>query len=184
MVTSSGGISLVTIAHLPSQTVKRLVHTLEHMFRIYGSAGFVVQTTMMDMEFDKLKNLMAHDALNSIAAREHVGKIEQKIRVIKETARGMINTLPYKKLPRLMVIELLHFCIMWMNSSLVRSGISDKWSPCELVSRHKLDAKLHCRALFGSYCEVHVNPEITNTMDPRTKMGNMFGTNRESTGEL
>jgi hypothetical protein len=37
------------------------------------------------------------------------------------------------------------------------------------VSRHKLDAKLHCRAPFKSYCEVHVDPEITNTMVPRTK---------------
>ncbi len=59
LITSSRGISLVTIKHLPSQTAKRLVHTLEQVFRIYGSAGFVVQTTMMDMEFDKLKNLLA-----------------------------------------------------------------------------------------------------------------------------
>jgi hypothetical protein len=62
LVMSSGGISLVTIKHLPSQTAKRLVHTLEQVFRIYGSAGFVVQTTMMDMEFDKLKNLLPHIA--------------------------------------------------------------------------------------------------------------------------
>jgi hypothetical protein len=148
LVTSSWGISLVTIKHLPSQTAKCLVHTLEQVFRIYGLAGFVVQTTMMDMEFGKLKNLLAHVALNTTAAREHVGKIKQKIRVIKERARETINTLPYKKLPRLMVIELLHFCMIWMNSFPVRSGISDNWSPRELVSRHKLDAKLHCRAPF------------------------------------
>ncbi len=74
-----------------------------------------MQTTMMDMEFDKLKNLLAHVALNTTAAREHVGENEQKIRVIKERTRGTINTLPYMKLPRLMVIELLHFCVMWMN---------------------------------------------------------------------
>jgi hypothetical protein len=64
----------------------------------------------------------------------------------------------------------------------MKSGISKKWSPRELVSRHKLDAKLHCRAPFGSYCEVHVDPVITNTMEPRTKwaicmepMGNLQG---------
>ncbi len=37
------------------------------------------------------------------------------------------------------------------------------------MSRHKLDTKLHCRAPFGSYCGVHVGPDITNTMDPWTK---------------
>ena len=67
---------------------------------------------MMDMEFEKLKPLMPHVALNTTAAREHVGEIEQKIRVIKERTRGTFNTLPYKKLPRMMVIELLHFCVM------------------------------------------------------------------------
>jgi hypothetical protein len=49
---------------------------------------------------------MTHAALNTTAAQEHIGEIvEQKIRVIKESARGMFNTLLYKKL---MVIELLH----------------------------------------------------------------------------
>jgi hypothetical protein len=43
------------------------------------------------------------------------------------------------------------------------------------VSRHKLDAKLHCRAPFRLYCEVHVDPEITNTMDPRTKWAVCLG---------
>ncbi len=42
--------------------------------------------------------------------------------------------------------------------------ISKKWSPREIVSRHKLDAKLNCKVPLGAYCEVHVNPDITNTM--------------------
>ncbi len=58
---------------------------------------------MMDMEFEKLRPLMLHVALNTTAAQEHVGEIEQKIRVIKERARGTFNTLPYKKIPRVMV---------------------------------------------------------------------------------
>ncbi len=149
LVTSSQGLSLVTIEHLPSRTAKRLVHTLERVFRIYTTAGFVIQMALMDMEFEKLRTMMSHVALNTTVAREHIGEVEQKIRVIKERARGTFNTLPYKKLPKLMVIELLHFCVMWMNSFPVKSGISKKWSPRELVSRHKLDAKLHCRAPFG-----------------------------------
>jgi hypothetical protein len=89
---------------------------------------------LMDMEFEKLRTMMPHVALNTTVAREHVGEVEQKIRVIKERAGGTFNTLPYKKLPKLMVIELLHFCIMWMNLFPVKSGISKKWSPRELVS--------------------------------------------------
>jgi hypothetical protein len=86
------------------------------------------------MEFEKLRTMMPHVALNTTVAREHVREVEQKIRVIKERARGTFNTLPYKKLPTLMVIDLFHFCIMWMNLFPVKSGISEKWSPWELVS--------------------------------------------------
>jgi hypothetical protein len=69
-----------------------------------------------------------------------------------------------------------------MNLFPMKSGISKKWSPWELISRHKLGAKLHCRAPFGSYCDVLVDPDITNTLEPRTKwaicmgpMGNLQG---------
>jgi len=49
LVTSSRGLSLVTIEHLPLRAAKRLVQTLERVFKIYATAGFIIQTTMMDM---------------------------------------------------------------------------------------------------------------------------------------
>ncbi len=61
-----------------------------------------------------------------------------------------------------------------MNSFPVKSGNSEKWSTREIVSRHKLDAKMHCKVPFGAYCEVHVNPDITNTMEPITRWGICF----------
>jgi hypothetical protein len=175
LVTSSRGLSLVTIEYLPSRTSKRLVHTLQRVFRIYGTAGFVVQVAIMDMKFEKLRDMLPNVTLNTTVAREHIGEIERKIRVIKERRRGTINMLPYETMPKLMIIELMHFCVMWMNSFPVKSGVSKKWSPRELVSRHKLDVKLHCKALFVSYCEVHVDPDIMNTMEPRTKWAICLG---------
>jgi hypothetical protein len=74
--------------------------------------------------------------------------------------RSTISVLPYKLLPKLVITELMHFCVMWMNSFPVKLGISEKWSPREIVSRHKLDAKMHCKVPFGAYCEVRVNPDI------------------------
>ena len=120
--------------------------------------------------------------LNTTAAREHEGMVERKIRVLKERACGTFNTLPYPKLPKMMVIELMHFCAMWINSFPVRLGISEKWSLRELVSWTKLDAKLHCRAPFGSYCETHEDPDITNTLDPRTKWAICMGPTRNLQG--
>jgi hypothetical protein len=64
---------------------------------------------------------------------------------------------------------------MWMNSFPVKSGISEKWSPRDVVLRHKLDAKLHCKVHFGAYCEVHVDPDITKAMESRNKWGICLG---------
>ncbi len=94
---------------------------------------------------------------------------------MKERARSTTSVLPYKLLPKLVIIKLMHFCVMWMKSFPVKLGISEKWSPREIVSRHKLDAKLHCKVPFGAYCEVHVDPDITHTMEPRTKWGICLG---------
>jgi hypothetical protein len=72
LVTSSRGFSLVTIEYLPSRTAKRLVHTLQRVFRIYGTAKFVVQVAMMDMELEKLRDMLPNVTLNTTAACEHV----------------------------------------------------------------------------------------------------------------
>jgi hypothetical protein len=84
--------------------------------------------SMMDIEFKKLRDLMPNVALNTTAAQEHMGEIERKIRVIKERTRGTISTLPYEMLPKLIVIKLMHFCVMWMNSFTVKLGVSEKYS--------------------------------------------------------
>ena len=73
LVTSSRGISLMTIEYLPSRTAKHLADTLQRVLTIYNTAGFIVQTALMDMEFEKLKPLMPNITLNTTAACEHVG---------------------------------------------------------------------------------------------------------------
>ncbi len=100
--------------------------TLEKVKRIYRTAGFIVQVALMDMEFEKLKDILPDITINTTAAREHVGEIERKIQVIKERARGTINTLPYLVLPKLVTIKLMIFFVIWMNSFPVKSGVSDK----------------------------------------------------------
>ena len=63
---------------------------MERVIRIFGKAGFIVQMSMMDMEFEKLRDLMPNVALNTTAAQEHMGEIGRKVRVIKERARGQL----------------------------------------------------------------------------------------------
>jgi hypothetical protein len=132
-------------------------------------AGFIVQVALMDMEFEKLKDVLPNITINTTAAREYVGEIERKMQVIKERARGTMATLPYVTLPKIMIIQLMHFCVLWLNSFPVQPGVSEKWSLMELISCHWLDAKLYCKTPFGAYRKMHTDPDITNTMEPMTK---------------
>ncbi len=43
------------------------------------------------------------------------------------------------------------------------------------MSRHKLDAMLHCKSPFESNCDMHTDPNITNTMEPRMRWGTYLG---------
>ena len=84
-----------------------------------------------------------------------------------------MNTLPFKKL---ILIELIYHVVLWLNAfPLKNSGVSANLSPRELVIRHKLDFKKHCRAQFGSYCEVHDEPVPTNSMTSRTTPAIVLG---------
>ena len=72
--------------------------------------------TLMDMEFQPLQALFPIVIVNTTAASEHVAEIEWHIHIIKERTCAIINTLPYPRLPKWMVVELLYFVTMWLNS--------------------------------------------------------------------
>jgi hypothetical protein len=74
---------------------------------------------------------------------------------MKEHGRGILNTLPYKKIPQLMLIELIYHVVLWLNAFLMKSGVSKTFLPQAIVYHHKLDFVKHCKVLFESYCEAH-----------------------------
>jgi hypothetical protein len=80
LVSVSRTINLITIEHAPKRTATKLCDLIQRIVPVYARAGFTVQT-------------------NLPAASEHVGKIERRIRVVIERARGLACTLPYPCLP-------------------------------------------------------------------------------------
>lgn len=50
---------------------------------VYARAGFIVQTVLMDNEFEKLQDYSPMLALNIPAANDHVGNVERRIRVLR-----------------------------------------------------------------------------------------------------
>ena len=74
-----------------------------------------------------------------------------------------------------MKIEFIYFVMLWLNAFPVKSGVSETFSPREILLRWRMDAKKYCRVLPGSYCEVHEDPNPTNTNVSRTHKGIALG---------
>ena len=123
----------------------------------------------MDLEFEKVGEALEGDiVVNTAAAREHVGEVEREIRLVKERSRGVVSCLPYTRLHKQIVINLVYFSALWLNAFVRKSGCSTDFSPRAIVLRTTLSYKQHCRAQFGEYCEAHEDATKTNTMDSRT----------------
>ncbi len=164
LVSVARGLNLVPAEHMPTRTAKQLAGGIVCVMDLYLCGGFQVGMILMDNEFEKLRNLVPVLAVNTTAAKEHVPEVERRIRLIKERGRGILNILSFKKMPQIMLVELIHHVVLWLNAFPTKPGVSETLSPREIVMRHKLNFVKHCRALFGSYCKTHNEPVPTNMM--------------------
>ena len=124
--------------------------------------------------------------INTTAAQEHVGKTGSYIRLTKERSHALVLDFPYTKLPCQVVTHLVYFAVLWLNSLPAADGVSNKYSPREIVLGQELDFNKHCISTFGSYVQAHNDPTITNTMGPRTFPGIFLGPtgNRQGTHKV
>ena len=81
------------------------------------------------------------------------------------------HSLPFEDIARLIVTKAVYFVVLWLNLFPVRNRVSKVHSPPSIVTRTKLSWKRHCKVLFGTYCDVHDEPDPSNDMTPRTHEG-------------
>jgi hypothetical protein len=84
---------------------------------------------LMDNDFKKLRNLMPILVMKTTAAKDHVLEVKQRIRLIKERGRGILNTLPFKKMPQVILIELIYHIVLWLNAFPTKTAMSATLSP-------------------------------------------------------
>ena len=156
----------LTVEFTPCRTAKLLTKHLLGAVNLYHRAGYILRMIMMDGEFKSIQELTPMVTINITAAKEHVSEEERQIRVMKERARGILTTLQYKMMPHKMVIHYMYFMMLWLNAFPMKTGIPDKFNPNEIISQQKLNIKAYCQVPFGSYCEVHDEPDTRNSMAP------------------
>ena len=178
-----GVVFLVSVAHPLGLTIathlpqgKGLLPVKKGMFTQIGmfkTQGFVVTAVLFDGEsaIGALANDLAHQLgvpIIPVAPGSHVGKVERKIRQIKERMRCVVTTLPYK-LPLPFIPWLLYYCVTRINMLPSRLAV-DRTSPREAFSGRKTNYKRDLCLPFGDYVQVHRENIVKNAVDvPRTE---------------
>jgi hypothetical protein len=81
--------------------------------------------------------------MNVTAKNEHVAEVERQHRAIKERARAIVQTLPYKGLPRKVRIGLIYYVVYWLNNA---PKIGQDFSPKDLMfEEQRLDYNNICK---------------------------------------
>jgi hypothetical protein len=157
-------IKFGTAEFIESHHAKVLLKAVTQLQNVYAKGGFRI----VDGKFESLRPELANlgMSLNTASRDEHVPEIERRIRTVKERVRGVWNTIPFKKVPHRMTIELVMACNYWLNAFPAHNGISDTISPRALINSGRLDFAKHCKLQFGEYVQVH--DEHSNNMAPRT----------------
>ena len=68
--------------------------------------GFRVTAIHANPEFEPLQAVIGHIQFNFCAQNEHVPEIKRFIRTVKDRARSGYNSLPFKRIPQLILIRL------------------------------------------------------------------------------
>jgi hypothetical protein len=168
LTTISRCIGFGTAERLINRQATNIVKAIKGLCHVYSLRGFKISTILGDNEFEPLCGELSelHIQLNVAAVDEHVPEIERYNRTIKEQCRSIYNTLPFTKIPQIMVAHMVYFSVFWLNSFSRKDGISSHVSPRTIITGLTINFLVHCQLEFGSYVQTH---EIhDNSISPRT----------------
>eukprot|EP00804_Cyclotella_cryptica_P030821 CCRYP_015076-RE/>CCRYP_015076-RE protein AED:0.49 eAED:0.25 QI:0/-1/0/1/-1/1/1/0/834 len=164
LITLSRRVRYVTIQFVLRRTAGELANAMKMVVGLYRRAGIICQTALMDGEFEKIKQKIINIIeVNITSKNEHVPEIERKIRHIKERVRSMKADLPYQVLPNIMIKRMVLHAGLLLNAYVDKQGISNEYSPREIILRWQLRWDKHCKHQFGAYGQAYDDPSSTKT---------------------
>ena len=163
LITISHNLHFGTVEVLPNRQEATIKNKLRAVIHLYEQRGFRVTSIMADPEFEPLRAVFPQ--LNTCGADEHIPEIERFIRTVKDRVRSVYHSLPYKYVPRLLLVHLAKAAVFWLNAFPHRDRISDQ-SPRYIMTGQTLNFQRHARLELGAYVQTH--EEHDNSMGPRT----------------
>ena len=119
-----------------------------------------MNVVLMEQEFEKNVDEVPKFDINTTAAHEHGGEIERAIRTAKERSCAVVSYQPYVVLPKLMVINLVYFAVLWLKNKPNTLVISQVHFSREIFTKRKLYCGKHCKSEFGDFVQASYNRDV------------------------
>jgi hypothetical protein len=126
LVTMSRAIKFGTVAWLKNAKTDTILASITEVRNVYIKRGFLLEVIEADGQFEPLRGELSElgITLNRCSREEHVPVAKRRIRTLKERCRCICNTLPFKKLPGMLVVQMVSTCNFWLNIYPPKDGIS------------------------------------------------------------
>jgi hypothetical protein len=113
--TISRHIKFGSAGRLDNMKNETIISHFKVIMSVYCSLGFRVTIILADNQFESMRGAIADlgAIVNVVSADEHVPEIERFNRTIKDRVRSQYNTLPFKRYPPVLIVELVYsqvFC--------------------------------------------------------------------------
>lgn len=157
-----------TIQHVGNHKHGTILTELRKVIQLYMHRGFQVCDIHADHEFECVRDdIPIHFEI--VAADSHVGEIERANRTTnKERARACTHGLPFRRLPKLLLVSMLDHVTLCLNMFPAPNGVSDTISPLSLVTGAPRSDFARLTLEFGAYVQLFDDFDPTNTLRSRT----------------
>ena len=173
LISLSRKLDFTAVNSIPNRKAGTVFKAFKEHHGYYARRGFRITTLHADGEFGPLQGMIegmeGGPDVNLASANEHVPEIERRIRVVKERARAVRHSMPFNRIPKIMVIHLVLNVAKMLTHFPSKGGISTVYSPRVLMGGDRLDYKKHLPMPFGTYCQVHEEETPRNSNAARTQ---------------
>ena len=168
LLKKSRKIQLLIGTHVENREKNTQIDVLTKVFNLYRNRGFDIVSLITDIEFNCIRDDINPVELQTVPADDHVGDIEVSIKLVKEDLRCTVQGLPYRRYPKLMIIEMVADVLRKRTQFPANDGISDKLSPLTIVNGDGPPDFNKMKFEFGAYDQAFQSNKKTNTNTTRS----------------
>ena len=129
-VTVCRDVKFITVGMLQDRRKGTILRSIKQAINLQKGKGHIideidfsewnnpVHTLLADNEFEALREHVEGygTRVNITAKDEHVPEVERQNQLIRERARAIVQTLPYRNMPKKIRIGLIYYVVYWPNN--------------------------------------------------------------------